>query len=97
MVMKHLEGAPLSADYAKTLGIKFCLKTGLPMILGPKGIASIVSGHTESIRLILTILTASRALKLGKVPDYSTIEEPGCTGASFSELVSDMEKYSVQF
>lgn len=96
--MKYLEGTPLSRQHAKTLGITLN-SDRLPMILGTSLSQAVVDGHTENIRLVMTILTATRALRLGTVPDVSPIEEPrksiGCQG--FDALVSDMEKHAKQF
>lgn len=96
--MKYLEGTPLSVEQSKTLGIHLRPNDRLPKILGDSISVKIVQGHTESIRLILTILMASRALTLGTDLDLSTIEEPRKDGCqSFDALVSSMDRYSRQF
>jgi hypothetical protein len=96
--MKFLEGNPLSKDQAKTLGVETCSDTVLPKILSPGQRQAIVNGSPVEIRLIMTILVASRALNLGKVVDYSTIEEPRKSGAGdYASLVSSMEKYTQSF
>lgn len=96
--MKFLEGNPLTRDEAKTLGVETCSDTVLPKILSPEQRRMIVEGSPVEIRLILTVLVASRALNLGKVVDYSTIEEPRKSGAGdYASLVSSMEQYTQSF
>lgn len=96
--MKYLEGSPLPKDEALALGVAVCSETVLPKILSPSQRQAIVDGSPGEIQLIMTVLVASRALNLGKHPDYSTIEEPRKSGAGdYESLVSLMEKKSAAF
>lgn len=93
MLMKYLEGNPLSKAEADTLGVQYSSPSMLPKILGAKLTKSIVNDQHGDIQLIMTVLTASRALKLGKNPDWTTITNPptfkGDQGAQGNSNVAD--------
>lgn len=95
--MKFLEGNPLTVEQARTLGILLRPCDRLPKILGDTIANKVCLGHTESIRLVLTVLVASRALTLGTDPDFTTIESPVSNGCQVTDLVSKMEVFSQQF
>jgi hypothetical protein len=90
--MKFLEGNPL-----KSKDSPISCQAGLPVRFGPKIRKSIMNGSTGDIRLVLTILNASRALTLGTEPNFSTITEPFVKGAAYQQLLLDMEKYTSDF
>jgi hypothetical protein len=79
---RYLSGQP----FKKIDGVRLT-KDGIPVILGP-WIPSLRSGHISSsdVKMIMTILTMTRALNLGKDVDLDPILSP-----SSYELPADIE------
>lgn len=90
-VMKFLEGNPL------TSGSVSLLPCGLPRLLAPRIRDALKIGSTSDIRMVLTILNASRALALGTDPDTGPITDPSNRGVGYPTLVKDMEDHAVGF
>jgi hypothetical protein len=90
--MKFLEGKPLTQVEGVTL------VSGLPRRLGPSIRAALEQGSHGDIRMVLTILNATRALALGRDPDYDAITKPRISGAEvYTSVLEDMSAYTVSY
>jgi len=68
-LVNYLSGNPLRDPISK------CTKDGIPLVLGSL-IPLIRVGHHRVIAFVLTVLTATRALKIKTDPDISSITQP---------------------
>lgn len=89
-VMKFLEGNPMSASLD-------LYHDGVPRVLGPEIAKALREGWSDDIRIVLTILNATRALALGDKPDVESITKPLNKGENYSLLIKDFELYSKSF
>lgn len=90
-VMKFLEGAPLTTS---EVILRPC---GLPLKLSPGIVSALLAGSTGDIRMVLTIMNASRALSFGKECDVTSITKALDKGESYDSLVADMTLHTSSF
>jgi hypothetical protein len=90
--MKYLEGNPLNINDRVAL-----LPNGLPKVFSPVIISAIQEGSTGDLRIILTILNATRALSFGEGCDIESIVKPLNKGESYDSLIKDFDKHALSF
>jgi hypothetical protein len=91
-VMKFLEGNPITT---KRVSLD---SHGLPRRLGPVIQRALLQGSSGDIRMVMSVLNATRALSLGGDADLTTITKPRISGAEeYSALVTDMAKFVLPY